>query len=692
MSDSASPAIALLPGISRPAESPPPAGPVRVAVVVPTFRQPGLLAEAIDSALSQWTSFAVAIVLVNDGCPFDETDRVCREFAACHPGRIFYLNRSNGGLSAARNTGIDFALAAFPELEAIYFLDSDNRLHPHLLQRLYDALDTDAGIGWAYTDIDKFGFDEFCDLSGGYSPLEHLIRNVSDAGSMVSRRMIDAGARFDEAMRHGYEDWEFWLQGVELGFSGVHVPAAGFLYRQRGESMLREAAGRHEQILDYVRAKHPRLFGVRRLARLEAELSPRYGLVSAEPGQIRLLTDPGEPGGILPLDEFAQRLIRAGDRPGYGRCPGLVLTMPPPLVDLLARHRLLGGVLWTLERAAARATIVTCRVMISPAEECRLDWEAERLHSDAARGSDMPGEPQIVALWSAVLSRMAEAPDQDAFAIPREPWREIQRADLNLRLALPDADADALPDTGGDAFGALREAIGRAVEQHDAAGWDRAVFDRHRAGTGIPGEVYQRVHRLPSVLPVAPRQDRRQAAIVLRPDAACGTRAVAWQLAQEFRREGADCHLVAMGEGAFAWRPAETDVFVSIVHFPSPLLAPARTGGSYNGAPVPAIEDQDYAIGTLAPFARVVVLDHPGAFALAGALRRLGVETWAALCGNSFDPPGRLNLIAACTAFEHAFDRVLASDDVTRGLCLAMGIPGEKLRCPDDPDQPSGLP
>jgi glycosyltransferase involved in cell wall biosynthesis len=216
--------------------------PIQVAVIIPTYKQPGLLAEALDTALRQRCDFGYSIIVVEDGCPFWETAQVCRDFAAAHPGRIHHLRKRNNGLSAARNTGIEFALAACPGLEAVYFLDSDNRIQPPLLQRLFDALRRSGPeIGWAYPDIDKFGFPEFCDTSGDYSPLEHLFRNVSEAGSMAARRLLDAGARFDETMRKGWEDWEFWLQGLELGFRGVHVPFAGFCYRRRGESMLTNA-------------------------------------------------------------------------------------------------------------------------------------------------------------------------------------------------------------------------------------------------------------------------------------------------------------------------------------------------------------------------------------------------------------------------------------------------------------------
>ena len=98
---------------------------VRVAIIVPVYQQPGLLVEALDTALAQETDFAYVIVVVNDGCPFDETDQVCHEFAAGNLERMYYLRKRNGGLSAARNSGIDFALAAFPALEGIYILDAE---------------------------------------------------------------------------------------------------------------------------------------------------------------------------------------------------------------------------------------------------------------------------------------------------------------------------------------------------------------------------------------------------------------------------------------------------------------------------------------------------------------------------------------------------------------------------------------
>src|SRR3546814_10759216 len=87
------------------------------------------------------------------------SDVCSSDLAQAHPDRIVYLRQPNGGLSAARNTGIDFALKTWPSVQAIYLLDADNRLFPYALQRAWDALMADPLAGWAYPDVDMFGAD-----------------------------------------------------------------------------------------------------------------------------------------------------------------------------------------------------------------------------------------------------------------------------------------------------------------------------------------------------------------------------------------------------------------------------------------------------------------------------------------------------------------------------------------------------
>lgn len=111
----------------------------RVAVIIPVFKHSGLLAEAIESVLAQKASFPIAIVIVNDGCPFPETEQVGQAYAMAHDN-VFYLRKANGGLSSARNFGIDFVTRTFPGFEAIYLLDADNRITPSALEDLMGFL------------------------------------------------------------------------------------------------------------------------------------------------------------------------------------------------------------------------------------------------------------------------------------------------------------------------------------------------------------------------------------------------------------------------------------------------------------------------------------------------------------------------------------------------------------------------
>ena len=82
-------------------------------------------------------------MLINDGSPDNSAD-ICREYVA-KDSRFRYFEKENGGLSSARNYGIDRAEGSF-----ITFVDSDDWLEHDALDRLYDALkkeNADISIG-----------------------------------------------------------------------------------------------------------------------------------------------------------------------------------------------------------------------------------------------------------------------------------------------------------------------------------------------------------------------------------------------------------------------------------------------------------------------------------------------------------------------------------------------------------------
>ena len=108
-----------------------------ISVIVPVYKVEEYLAACVESVLAQ-TYQNFELVLVDDGSP-DNCPRMCDEFAA-RDSRVRVIHKENGGLSSARNVGIDAANG-----EYLAFLDSDDLWTPVFLERLHTALtETDA--------------------------------------------------------------------------------------------------------------------------------------------------------------------------------------------------------------------------------------------------------------------------------------------------------------------------------------------------------------------------------------------------------------------------------------------------------------------------------------------------------------------------------------------------------------------
>lgn len=100
-----------------------------VTVVVPAYKAEAYLADCIRSVLAQGET-RWRLVVVDDGSP-DRSREIAEEFAR-DDSRIVVTTRKNGGMSAARNTGLKFA-AGTP---FVTFLDADDVLHPDTLSTL----------------------------------------------------------------------------------------------------------------------------------------------------------------------------------------------------------------------------------------------------------------------------------------------------------------------------------------------------------------------------------------------------------------------------------------------------------------------------------------------------------------------------------------------------------------------------
>ncbi len=123
-----------------------------ISVIIPVYNAEEYLKECLDSVLNQ-TYTNLEIILVDDGS-LDNSGRICDEYAQSD-SRIKVIHKENGGVSVARNSGIDASSG-----ELIVFVDADDYLDEAMIEKLYNALgNNDFSIcRFAYEYSDKTVF------------------------------------------------------------------------------------------------------------------------------------------------------------------------------------------------------------------------------------------------------------------------------------------------------------------------------------------------------------------------------------------------------------------------------------------------------------------------------------------------------------------------------------------------------
>ena len=106
-----------------------------ISVIVPVYKVEAFLSRCVESILAQ-TYRDFELILVDDGSP-DNCGVLCDGYAL-RDSRVHVIHQENGGLSAARNTGIDWVFANSVS-RWIAFVDSDDWVHPDFLKVLYET-------------------------------------------------------------------------------------------------------------------------------------------------------------------------------------------------------------------------------------------------------------------------------------------------------------------------------------------------------------------------------------------------------------------------------------------------------------------------------------------------------------------------------------------------------------------------
>ena len=226
---------------------------MRFSIVIPAYNVKDYLEKCVLSVTGQTCGDWEAI-LVDDGSTDGATGALCDRLAAEHGSRIRVIHQKNGGLGAARNTGMEAAAG-----EYLLFLDSDDYIAPDLLETLNERIDA------THCDIYTFGFAvdkngdtgevHIDDLPAGrpftLAEYPRLLLASPNAWNRTYRRafFLESGVRYPG--RVWFEDIRTTMKLFALAERIEALPKAYYYYVVRQGSITRNAkADRNREILE----------------------------------------------------------------------------------------------------------------------------------------------------------------------------------------------------------------------------------------------------------------------------------------------------------------------------------------------------------------------------------------------------------------------------------------------------------
>lgn len=221
---------------------------LKISIIVPVYKVEPYINQCIDSILTQsYKNFEV--ILVDDGSP-DQCPRICDDYTN-KDSRIKVVHKMNGGLSSARNAGIDIASGDY-----IAFIDSDDYWDDtDAIKKCVDVCET------KMPDVILYGFKKFyqtadrnetiqmglpIDLYGKEVELrlllEHNVFVTSACNKLVNSKLLkERNVRFVENQLS--EDIEYCAQLILNAHTFVAINEYFYVYRQQNASSISANVG-----------------------------------------------------------------------------------------------------------------------------------------------------------------------------------------------------------------------------------------------------------------------------------------------------------------------------------------------------------------------------------------------------------------------------------------------------------------
>lgn len=211
-----------------------------ISIIVPVYNVSLYLKQCIQSIISQEGN--IEVILVDDGSP-DESPSICDEYAK-KDNRIHVIHKQNGGVSSARNAGLDAAQG-----EWIWFVDGDDYIAENILKAVYQEIQThphadliQMGINYLYDNYRLV--PQRIELVDNLDKNKFLLQHISyhNPRILFKREIIEQNnLHFTQGLKVA-EDQEFQLKYMMLCETPIQIPISAYIYRQREGSATHDSS------------------------------------------------------------------------------------------------------------------------------------------------------------------------------------------------------------------------------------------------------------------------------------------------------------------------------------------------------------------------------------------------------------------------------------------------------------------
>jgi hypothetical protein len=222
----------------------------KLSIIIPLYNLGKYLKECLLSIYASNCTIPFDITIVDD-CSTDNSYTVAEELQKRFVFNLVKTPR-NSHLSGARNYGLTQV-----DGDVILHIDADDKIPDNYIQEVWTTMvNSEAEV--VYTDYVRWEADTGRFVAGPYNTDRLRHGNYIHSASLIKRSLLKKLGGYDEAMKLGWEDYEFYLRASKINTKFEYCTTTQLFYRIRTDSMCRTSVkDNSEKIHQYIANKHP---------------------------------------------------------------------------------------------------------------------------------------------------------------------------------------------------------------------------------------------------------------------------------------------------------------------------------------------------------------------------------------------------------------------------------------------------